>query len=426
MSHSVSFSGVTWASVVSGSPKNLYSTLLVETNSSIELVDSLTPAVTILASHVSVFEHSLENMFDQVADISHKLNRLLAVLSVNFTVSLTSEHNPVLNMAVDTLLFIPPVLNVVTVVSQDIFPSGSHVLTIKVSGLKANLMVLENSVKTILSKLDFFGSGSSVKIATYNVRGMNILAKQDDIIRWYTVSNNDISIVTETKLCSSVKPWIANKFPSVRVFTSGLDAEFLDADVILIMNKNLAKHVSKISEIPDVWVSLDSINASAIKSFFLLESYFDAIRSALVKIRKSYHSLKIIELKCVKNSQIRLAINKRIKNFELNKGQTIRSVLERPFYKVTLNHLIVNKNLILESGLVKFHVDRIIEGWTRKHVVVDDISNEWLHQFQPLKYVFDDVFSNVMYPIEVEEFLGVILNLPDNKAASLSDITNEL
>ncbi|KAG9298554.1 hypothetical protein G9A89_018913 [Geosiphon pyriformis] len=565
MSCPVSFGGVTWASVKSGSPKHLYSTPLIKNNSSIGSVDSLILAVIILASHVSVFKHSLENVSDQMANISHKLDRLLAVLSASFTVLPTPKHNPVLDMTVNALLFVFPVFSVVTAVSQNIFPSGFCVLTVKIGGLKANLAVLENSVK-----------------------------------------NNDISIVTETKLYFSVKSWIANKFPGVKIFTLGLDAKFLGAGITLIMNKNLAKHVSKISEILDrllmvcllfknkqfvsvldlyvktsldkciiqadlinsfiaracnkstfvilggdfnengnkrsssfskcmdlslvnalnsrgvertidyifvlqslsnalvnrhivdmdeffstdhssvqitiglggildpvlraicvqanknnivrkaicflvnevflktwsknfnggftkcfshyhrlkllvsklvktlcsvlsnkfvflldVWVSLDSVNASAINFFFLLRSHFDAIRSALTKVRKSYYSLKMIEL---------LVIDKRMKNFELNKGQTIRSVLEQPFCKVILNHLIVNENLILEFGLVKFHVDKIMEGWTRKHVVVDDVSDKWHCQFQLLEYVFDDAFSNKHCDKLVLDSLLVLLN----------------
>ncbi|KAG9297807.1 hypothetical protein G9A89_000112 [Geosiphon pyriformis] len=127
-----------------------------------ESVDGLMPVVMVLALHVSVLKHSLENVFDQVANISCKLNRLLAVLLASFTVLHTPKHNPVLNMAVDTLLFIPLVPSVVTAISQDISPSGSRVLTMKISGLKANLVVLKNSVKAILNKLDSFGSGSSV------------------------------------------------------------------------------------------------------------------------------------------------------------------------------------------------------------------------------------------------------------------------
>ncbi|KAG9302503.1 hypothetical protein G9A89_007207 [Geosiphon pyriformis] len=146
--HLVSFNGVTWASVVSGSPKNLFSTVLVENNLSIGSVDSSMPAIMILALHV--------------ADISCKLDWLLAVLSANSAVPPTPKHNPMLKMAVDTLLFIPPVSSVVIAISQEIFPSGACVLTVKIDGLETNLAVLENLVKAILNKLDSFGSGSSM------------------------------------------------------------------------------------------------------------------------------------------------------------------------------------------------------------------------------------------------------------------------
>ncbi|KAG9298226.1 hypothetical protein G9A89_002714 [Geosiphon pyriformis] len=573
MSYLVSFGSVTWASVVNSSPKSLSFMPFVKTNIGIGLVDSSTPEVAILALCISVLEHSLKNVSDQIANILHKLNRLLAVLSVSFVASPTSEHDSVLDMAVDTPLFVPPMSSVVTTITQDISLSGSQVLTVKVSGLEASLMVLENSIKTIMNKLDSFGSG-----------------------------------ITETKLCSSVKFWIANKFPGVRVFTSGLDAGFLGTGAALIINENLAKHVLKIFEIPDrfliihllfknkqsvsvlglyaeafwnrcmiqaglvnsfiaracnestfvilsgdfnkdgnkcsssfskcvdlglvntlvnssyikastwnnsrgvektidfifisqslsnalingqvvnvdeffntdhssvqitiglsgildpvlraihvqtnkdklellvfklvktshsvlsnefvslldVWVSLDSANASVVKFFFLLESHFDAIRSALAKIRKYYCSLKMMESKCAQDSQIKLAIDKKMENFGLNKGQTIRSVLEQPFYKVTLDHLVVNEDLILESGLVKFHVNRIMEGWTRKRIVVGDMLDNWSRQFQLLEYVFDDAFLNIMHPIETDEFFGMVLDLPNNKAAGFFGILNEL
>ncbi|KAG9306240.1 hypothetical protein G9A89_016144 [Geosiphon pyriformis] len=48
-----------------------------------------------------------------------------------------------------------------------------------------------------------------------NVRGMNNLAKQDDIVHWHKDINNLVSIFTETKLKRKVHPWIANKFNSL-------------------------------------------------------------------------------------------------------------------------------------------------------------------------------------------------------------------
>ncbi|KAG9298992.1 hypothetical protein G9A89_020305 [Geosiphon pyriformis] len=100
----ISFGSVTWASVISSSSKNLFFTPFVEINSGMRSVNGSTSVVIILALCVSVFKHLLENVFDQMVDILHKLDRLLVVSSVSFPVLPTLEHNPVLNMTVDALL----------------------------------------------------------------------------------------------------------------------------------------------------------------------------------------------------------------------------------------------------------------------------------------------------------------------------------
>ncbi|KAG9284989.1 hypothetical protein G9A89_009799 [Geosiphon pyriformis] len=127
------------------------------------------------------------------------------------------------------------------------------------------------------------------------------------------------------------------------------------------------------------------------------------------------------ELKRVEKSQIKLAIYKRMESFELNKSHTIWSVLERPSHKVILDHLVVDDELVMESGPVRSRVDEIIEGWTKKHRVVPNVSNYW-----PLDYIFDEAFSGVMQPIEFLELFGMVSDLPVGKAAGLSGISNEL
>ncbi|KAG9302836.1 hypothetical protein G9A89_009613 [Geosiphon pyriformis] len=58
-----------------------------------------------------------------------------------------------------------------------------------------------------------------------------------------------------------------------------------------------------------------------------------------------------------KDSQIWAAIDKCMEAFINNKDQMIRSVLEKPFRKVTLDHLVDNGDLVLEPDLVKGRVD---------------------------------------------------------------------
>ncbi|KAG9292059.1 hypothetical protein G9A89_017959 [Geosiphon pyriformis] len=123
----------------------------------------------------------------------------------------------------------------------------------------------------------------------------------------------------------------------------------------------------------EVWHRLDSPGASVVRSLFFLGSNFELICFALAKARKLYCSSKLLESKCTEESSIKQAIDKRMESFELNKSHTIRSILERLFHKVVLNYLVVEDELVLEPDLVKSKMDKIMEGWTRKHKMISDI-----------------------------------------------------
>ncbi|KAG9304058.1 hypothetical protein G9A89_005968 [Geosiphon pyriformis] len=171
---------------------------------------------------------------------------------------------------------------------------------------------------------------------------------------------------------------------------------------------------------------LDINGVSVVKSLFLSDSNFNMIRLALVKARKSYHSAKLLEFRCTEESCIRAAIDRRMESFESDKSCIIRSVLEHPFYKMVLDHLVVGNELILEPSLVKARVDGIMEGWTRKCKVVSDISDNWSHQYKSLEYVFDGMFSGVICFVGFNKLFSVVSGLPEDKAAGLSGILNKL
>ncbi|KAG9296089.1 hypothetical protein G9A89_011941 [Geosiphon pyriformis] len=78
---------------------------------------------------------------------------------------------------------------------------------------------------------------------------MNNPAKQENIFRWHKKSGSLISIVMETKLCSSSQPWIMKRFEGVRVFMSGLDVGFRGAGMAIFVNNSLACYVSKVKEV---------------------------------------------------------------------------------------------------------------------------------------------------------------------------------
>ncbi|KAG9307317.1 hypothetical protein G9A89_017145 [Geosiphon pyriformis] len=90
-----------------------------------------------------------------------------------------------------------------------------------------------------------------------------------------------------------------------------------------------------------------------VRFMFFSGAKFDDICSALLKARRLYHFSKLLESKHAEESHIRQAITNRMESFELDKGHTIRSVLECPFHKVVLDHLVMDNELVLKPDLVK-------------------------------------------------------------------------
>ncbi|KAG9289714.1 hypothetical protein G9A89_014449 [Geosiphon pyriformis] len=152
----------------------------------------------------------------------------------------------------------------------------------------------------------------------------------------------------------------------------------------------------------------------------------DCICFALCDAKKSYHVFKLTELLWTKKSDIRSAVEKRMKSFAVNKSHTICSALEHFFCKVVLNHLVSDGNLILDPVDVKEKIDKIIKDWTRKKVILRNVLELWQHQYLLLNYLDNSAFSEVINAINYDELLCVVKNLLDNKAAGLFGIPNKL
>ncbi|KAG9297346.1 hypothetical protein G9A89_004008 [Geosiphon pyriformis] len=170
----------------------------------------------------------------------------------------------------------------------------------------------------------------------------------------------------------------------------------------------------------DTWLKVDPSEAS--KVFGMIG---DSVSSAglinhLSKVRKQYRKSKYCESEMAKRSAIRDAIDKCMEKFEMDKDRMIWSILEQPFCKVVLNHLVVGDSLILEPDEVKLKIDDIIVNWTRKRNALPALSGPWAQQYAPLAYVNDSAFSLVMCDITMCEMSSVISNLPNDKAAGLS------
>ncbi|KAG9299160.1 hypothetical protein G9A89_013808 [Geosiphon pyriformis] len=184
----------------------------------------------------------------------------------------------------------------------------------------------------------------------------------------------------------------------------------LELLVSRIVRASCEKCIVNFDSLMRCWVFLDNVKTSVIQDIVSSGAGSDCIHSALFSVRKSYCTAKFAESLRAKETNIRLAINRRMESFDVNKGHTIRSVLECLFCKMSFNHLVVNNKLILKPDLVKSKVDVIIKGWTKKHKV----------------YVFDKAFSGVMNSIRFNKLVGVVSDLPDNKAVGLLVVKNAL
>ncbi|KAG9291929.1 hypothetical protein G9A89_004867 [Geosiphon pyriformis] len=620
----VSFGGLSWAKVARRSffPPLSSQNVLVNDSSSLEMKPSLLVTMEV-NNRFAALEHSLASLAEQVSKLVKRLDTLgpmvpqpspgYVVMSEGLDVSTSSG----------------------TVVGAVFFDMSS------VSKLEDSMKCLIKTYRCTFGVPIPHSMSSLVwKFAMCNVKGMNNPFKQKDIIRWHKKINNLVSIITETKLKGKICPWIADKFDSVRVFTSGLDFGHLDADVAVIMDVSLTCHVCKISEVPsrflsvkllfkdklsvlilglyagaflavrfsqagevnsliaktvnessfivlsgdfnkdgshkctsfrkcldlglanslagspavklptwtnfkgvrkmidyvmvsstlvnaivyrsvsdvgehfeidhqavsvslslgglldgamavnatmfsddfiafqrfsdldmmwnivhkiivfsademfkkkwfknfdgvftresskfhklellisklvkafrsiccdefisllDVWSSLNVDNASVVRSLFLSGSSLNTVQSALSKVKKTYCSLKMAESKRVEESHVKSAINKKMESFKLNKGYTIQNVLKRPFYKVILDHLVVDNELILEPGSVK---SKWMKSWKDRLESIEwfpmSLMEAWVSMI--LKpYEWKGVFTNTR-PITLIEITWKILS----------------
>ncbi|KAG9304409.1 hypothetical protein G9A89_019971 [Geosiphon pyriformis] len=278
-----------------------------------------------------------------------------------------------------------------------------------------------------LSLINSFGGSSFVKSPTW-CNSHDITKTLDYVF----ISSNLVNVVVDCGV-NSIEDYFNTNHKAVYVSAELgglLDVSFWFHKLELLVSK-LVKASWLVSGgdfalLLNTWIRLDSVSTSPVKSMFLSGTSFNAICSGLVKTKKFYCFSKLLESKHAEESCVRQAIERRMKSFEMDKGHTIRSVLERLFCKVVLDHLVDGRELVLEPELVKSKINGIMESWTRKRVVASNISGDWARQFRSLDHVFNGAFFDVMYSINFDEMFGVISNLFDGKVAGLSSITNEL
>ncbi|KAG9297172.1 hypothetical protein G9A89_019453 [Geosiphon pyriformis] len=126
-----------------------------------------------------------------------------------------------------------------------------------------------------------------------------------------------------------------------------------------------------------IWLAIDSIKASKIDSMILTGVSSVKLVKHLSVIKKKYWKSKYCKSKIAKNTAIRKVIDYHMENFCFDKERMIKSILECPFHKVVLDHLVMNNELVVEPIKMMLKIDEIMEEWTKKQLILPKMSDLW-------------------------------------------------
>ncbi|KAG9304711.1 hypothetical protein G9A89_000024 [Geosiphon pyriformis] len=165
-------------------------------------------------------------------------------------------------------------------------------------------------------------------------------------------------------------------------FSKFFGLELLVAKIVRTFSSG---NMSKADYLTKIWSILDDAKAHNFTNLVCLRVKSVVVLKHLLLVCKEYKKSKMYELKLAKKISIRKAIAMYMENFCSNK--------------------VVDDELVLEPEKVKLGMNKI---------------------YVSLDYVKNNAFSGVMDVINMSELLLVVGSLPNNKAAGLSSILNEL
>ncbi|KAG9306333.1 hypothetical protein G9A89_018216 [Geosiphon pyriformis] len=280
----------------------------------------------------------------------------------------------------------------------------------------------------VVSVLDFFDTDHKAVVVSVGLGGLldvqlNSLCKQVNKNRWkFKIKNADCVGWAKFKDLLSAKLLSLGEVFSGAEIRGNVDAMWavLVEAVVNFADVTFSrhwfsefkcsrnKHSSRFFGLEFKWSTLDNAKAHAFKDLVGSGVKSDVVVRHLSLVCRDYRRSKMFESRLAEEASVRKVIEKRMDNFCSDKNSMIRSVLEKPFRKVVLNHLIVDDDLVLLPEEVKSSVDGIMEGWTRKHSVQSVLPSLWAHQYMPLDYVRDDAFSGVMSAISMGAWVSMI------------------
>ena len=164
-----------------------------------------------------------------------------------------------------------------------------------------------------------------------------------------------------------------------------------------------------------------------------------ATKRYIVEVYKAFYVFTKIEDEKFEREKILYHINVRCDLLQKQPGKMLDLLLNRKHNKIKLDR-IINKNeetmeleLISEPDDVKINVNNYYQKFNLSGIdnqtendFLEKFNTRWQNQYTPKDNIDENIYNNLMDPPTFFEWLDIVKNLPKNKAAGPSGITNEM
>ncbi|KAG9295125.1 hypothetical protein G9A89_006106 [Geosiphon pyriformis] len=255
---------------------------------------------------------------------------------------------------------------------------------------------------------DYFDTNYKAVMVSVGLGGLldvHLNVRFSSVVREFLVTGTDRnfdfmwSLLVKVLVNSADETFFRHWFCEVKYSSNKQSSKFFKLELLVakVVKSLQSGNASKSGFLLNAWLNANESKALEVQNMLNSNANSADIFVCLSRFRKNYHCSKIHKAKAVEAATIRHAIDKRIENFCTDKSSIIKSILDKPFYKMVFDHLVIDNKLVLDPS---------------KYVL--------------LQYVNDDAFSNIMDVIGFDELSQVVKHLPDKKTAGLSGILNEL
>src|SRR5438045_1412360 len=147
----------------------------------------------------------------------------------------------------------------------------------------------------------------------------------------------------------------------------------------------------------------------------------DKLLTDLKNLKKKVEIKLNVEDRLFMLEQIEKATEKRVEYMESDKRKMLNSILERESKKITINHLIIDKDnkkeIILNEKEILNETNKHFKNITDITPIRDEeLENFWKDSYTPIHDIDENVYSNLLSEITEKEWIETLKNLNKGKA----------